>query len=95
MKHMALLAALAITLTASVLPAHASADEAESQKAVLITGASPVLAATLPNDSQRPAILSTPAPARQRTSMNSTRSITSWRYAWMSQSRMRSMQPLN
>lgn len=40
MKQIALLAALAITLTASVLPAHASADEAESQKAVLITGAS-------------------------------------------------------
>jgi len=40
MKVITLLAALAIALSASVLPSHARADEAESQKAVLITGAS-------------------------------------------------------
>lgn len=40
MKRIAFLAALAIMLSGSVLPSYALADEAESQKAVLITGAS-------------------------------------------------------
>lgn len=40
MKGTAILAALAITLSASVLPLHALANDAEAQKAVLITGAS-------------------------------------------------------
>jgi NAD(P)-dependent dehydrogenase (short-subunit alcohol dehydrogenase family) len=40
MKGIALLAGLAITLSASVLPSISHADDAESQKAVLITGAS-------------------------------------------------------
>ncbi len=40
MKEITLLAALAIILLASVSPSTAYADEAESRKAVLITGAS-------------------------------------------------------
>ena len=40
MKKISLLAVLAITLSASVLPSHGYADDAKSQKAVLITGAS-------------------------------------------------------
>jgi NAD(P)-dependent dehydrogenase (short-subunit alcohol dehydrogenase family) len=40
MRRKVILAALAITLSASVLPLHALANDAEAQKAVLITGAS-------------------------------------------------------
>ena len=40
MKEIAVLAILAITLAASVLPSNSHADETDSQKAVLITGAS-------------------------------------------------------
>ena len=40
MKGLALLASLAITLSAQIMPSTAYADEVEVQKAVLITGAS-------------------------------------------------------
>ena len=40
MKRITFLAAMAVTLSAAVMPSHAYADEAISQKAVLITGAS-------------------------------------------------------
>jgi NADPH:quinone reductase-like Zn-dependent oxidoreductase len=40
MKPIAYLAALAITFAVSVLPSYVHADQAESRKALLITGAS-------------------------------------------------------
>jgi NAD(P)-dependent dehydrogenase (short-subunit alcohol dehydrogenase family) len=40
MKRVTVLAALAVTISAAVMPSHAYADKAISQKAVLITGAS-------------------------------------------------------
>ncbi len=95
MKRITFLAALAVTLSAAVFSSHAYADEAMSQKAVLITGTSSGIGRNATERLAAAGYLSTLVLARRRTLTNSTRSTTSWRCVWMLRSRMRSVQRLN